>query len=183
MTNRDSTAKPPLSYPVIRPESDGDARGIRPVIVAAFGRELEADLVEALRNHGALVASFVARAGGEIVGHVAFSPMHADGQPDRNDVLGLAPVAVHPKGQRRGVGSALIRRGLEECRRRAVAAVFVLGEPTFYARFGFVPARARGLRCVYHAPPDAFQVLLLGDALAIPTTGLIRYRPEFDSLS
>jgi putative acetyltransferase len=108
--------------------------------------------------------------------------MHPDGQPDRHDLLGLAPVAVHPKWQRRGIGSALIQRGLEECRKRGVGAVFVLGEPALYARFGFIPAHTRALRCVYEAPPDAFQVLLLGAALAVPVPALIRYRPEFDSV-
>ena len=183
MTNRVSSVGQPVSRFVIRSESDGDARGIRRVIVAAFRAKMEADLVEALRKHGALIVSLVACAGGEIVGHAAFSPMHADGQPDRDDVLGLAPVAVSPQWQRQGIGSALIRRGLDECRRRAVTVVFVLGAPGFYARFGFIPARTRGLRSVYEAPPDAFQMLSLNDTFAAPSRGLIRYRPEFDSFS
>ena len=183
MTNRDSSVKQPVCQFVIRPESDDDAGGIRRVIVAAFGSELEADLVEALRNHGALVISFVACADDEIVGHVGFSPMHADSQPDQEDVLGLAPVAVSPQWQRQGVGSALIQRGLDECRKRGITVVFVLGNPGFYARFGFVPAHTRGLRSVYEAPPDAYQMLSLNDTFAAPSRGLIRYRPEFDSFS
>lgn len=152
------------------------------MLLAAFGREAEARLVEALRGNGALAISLVACVADEIVGHVAFSPMHTDGQPDRDDLLGLAPVAVHPQWQRRGIGSALIRRGLDECRSRVVAAIYVLGEPAFYARFGFIPAHTHGLRCVYEALPDAFQVLLLADALSVAPIGLIRYRPEFNSL-
>jgi putative acetyltransferase len=98
-------------------------------------------------------------------------------------VLGLAPVAVHPQWQRQGVGSSLVQRGLDECRRRAMAAVFVLGAPTFYTRFGFIPAHTRGLRCVYEAPIDAFQMLSLNNTFAVPSTGLIHYRPEFNSFS
>ena len=168
---------------VIRPESDRDAGGIRHVLVAAFRGEAEAHLVETLRSNRALVISLVASSGHEIVGHVAFSQMHADGQPDRPDLLGLAPVAVHPQWQRQGAGSALIKAGVNECRRRAVTAVFVIGGPKFYARFGFIPARQHGLRCVYDAPPDAFQLLLLADALTTLPTGLVRYRPEFDSFA
>ncbi|MBI2928604.1 MAG: N-acetyltransferase [Verrucomicrobia bacterium] len=166
---------------VLRPEGDGDADEIRRVLVAAFGGDAEARLVEALRNHAALVASLVACAAGEIVGHLAFSPMHADGQPDRRDLLGLAPVAVHPQWQQRGIGSALLRTGLDECRRRAVAAVFVLGDPEFYSRFGFRSGHVGGLSCVFPAPAGAFQVLPICGALGSLPSGLIRYRPEFDS--
>src|SRR6266571_8567255 len=96
----------PVSHVLIRSESDGDAVGIRRVLVEAFGGQTEADLVHALRNNGVLIVSLVACATDEIVGHVAFSPMHAEGRADRGDMLGLGPVAVHPKWQRRGIGSA-----------------------------------------------------------------------------
>ena len=98
-------------------------------------------------------------------------------------MLGLGPVAVHPKWQGRGIGSALVQDGLAECRRRAVAVVFVIGEPKFYARFGFVPAYTSGLRCDIDAPREAFQVLVLADVSAIASAGLVRYSPEFYALS
>jgi putative acetyltransferase len=182
MTNQSPYVPQPASGLITRPESDGDADGIRCVLIEAFGGDTEAKLIHALRNSGALTLSFVACTVGGIVGHVAFSPMHADGEAERGDLLGLAPVAVHPQWQRRGIGSALVQCGLAECRRRGVIAVFVLGEPAFYARFGFIAAHTRTLRCVYEAPPGAFQVLLLGDASTLPPAGLVRYRPEFDSL-
>ena len=172
----------PVSHMLIRSENDADASGIRCVLVESFGGKTEADLVHALRKSGNLTISFVACATDEIVGHVAFSPMHAEGRTDRGDMLGLGPVAVHPKWQRRGIGSALIWDGLVECRRRAVAVVFVIGEPKFYARFGFVPAYTRGLRCDIDAPREAFQVLMLADVSAIASAGLVRYSPEFYAL-
>ena len=181
MIDRDSTHS--ASAIVIRPEGSGDSEGIRNVLVAAFGGKAEADLVQALRHNGALAISLVAWAASEIVGHVGFSPMHYEGQPDREDVLGLAPVAVHPQWQRRGVGSALIARGLEECDRRKCIALFVLGAPGFYGRFGFILARTCHLRCVFDAPLDAFQMLSFSETFIRPLTGLICYRPEFDSFS
>ncbi|MCI0538357.1 MAG: N-acetyltransferase [Verrucomicrobiales bacterium] len=172
----------PDSKIVVRSESDADADGIRRVLVAAFEGKTEADLVEALRKNGALIVSLVACTNREIVGHIGFSPMHTDGQPDRDDMLGLAPLAVLPQWQRRGIGSTLTQRGLDECRNRAVRTVCVLGAPEFYGRFGFVPAHTRGLRSAFKSPPDAFQVLALGDdPLVRALAGLIHYRPEFDS--
>lgn len=181
MANRNSTVTPSASRYVIHSERKGDADGIRRVLLGAFGSEVEANLIAALRNNGALTISLVARVGSNTVGYAAFSSMHTEGQSDRDDWVGLAPVAVHPHWQRRGIGSALIQRGLEECRKRAVAAVFVLGAPKFYARFGFTAAHKFGIRSVYEAP-EAFQILLLSEALQALPTGLVRYRPEFDLL-
>jgi len=181
VTNRDSNVTQSVSNLVVRPECGSDVEGIRRVLIEAFGSETEANLVGALRANGALTLSLVGRVAGESVGHVAFSPMHSGGQSDREDLLGLAPVAVHPMWQRRGIDSALIKRGLGECRKRRVAVVFVLGEPGFYARFGFIDAQSRALRCKYDAAAGAFQLLLLGDARALPPAGLIDYRSEFDS--
>ena len=98
----------PVSDMLIRSENDADASGIRCVLVESFGGKTEADLVHALRKSGNLTISFVACATDEIVGHVAFSPMHAEGRTDRGDMLGLGHVAVHRKWQRRGIGSALV---------------------------------------------------------------------------
>jgi len=176
----------PVSHMLIRSESDADAGGIRRVLVESFGGKTEADLVHTLRNNRTLTVSLVACATDEILGYAAFSPMHAEGRRERGDMLGLGPVAVHPKWQRQGIGSALVQDGLAECRRRAVAAVFVLGEPRFYARFGFVPAYTRGLRCDIDAPREAFQVLVLADVSAISpiaSAGLVRYSPEFYALT
>jgi len=182
MTNQDSNVAKSVSNLVLRPECGSDVDGIRRVLIEAFGTETEANLVDALRANGALTLAFVGCVASEIVGHVAFSPMHSCGQSDQEDLLGLAPVAVHPTWQHRGIGSALIKRGLGECRKRRVAVVFVLGEPAFYARFGFIDAQSRALRCKYDAPAGAFQLLLLGDARDVPPAGLIEYRSEFDSV-
>jgi putative acetyltransferase len=160
----------------VRPERPADAPAIRRVLEAAFPGHLEADLVDALRAAGRLAISLVAEDGGRVVGHVAFSPVTLDDAPIA--ALGLAPLAVEPDHQRCGVGSALVRAGLDACRAAGVRLVVVLGEPAYYARFGFEPAARLGLRDEYHGG-DAFRALALADEPAPAAGGLVRYAPEF----
>jgi putative acetyltransferase len=118
----------------IRKETAEDVLSIRAVVHAAFGRAGEADLVDGLRRSGALTLSAVAVVGSRVVGHVGFSSLTIDG---RHPALALAPMAVAPDCQRQGVGSALIRWSLEECRRLEHGLVIVVGKPAYYPRFGF----------------------------------------------
>ena len=113
-----------------------------------------------------------------MVGHVAFSPVRIDGQAVEEHGVGLAPVAVHPDDQRRGIGSRLIREGLAACERAGFGFVVVLGEPAFYRRFGFDRADQHSLGNDSGADL-AFMVLELRNH-AIPTRGgVVRYGPEF----
>ena len=121
-----------MSY-AIRAERPEDAPAIHALITAAFGQEEEANLVDALRRDGDLWLSLVAEGeDGEITGHIALSrlksPKHA---------LALAPVSVAPDRQGAGIGSALIKKSIEEARRWREAVIFVLGDPAYYTRFGF----------------------------------------------
>jgi len=168
--------------PEIRKESAGDIPGIRSVVESAFGRPGEADLVDALRRAGVLVLSAVATVDRRIVGHVAYSPVTIHGQESISPALALAPVAVDPGFQKRGLGSALIRWSLAECRRMEHRRVIVLGEPAYYGRFGFTPASRFGIACPFPAPPEAFMVLELSPGAASPCRGTVRYRPEFDGV-
>lgn len=145
----------------VRAEQPEDISAIRRVNVAAFGRENEADLVERLRG-AANTLSFVAVNAGQIVGHVFFSPVTTEGECDRDILmLGLAPMAVQPEYQRQGIGSRLIRHGLDVCRQSGCQAVVVLGHPDYYPRFGFIPAVQKGLKCEYPVPDEVFMVLEL----------------------
>jgi len=163
--------------PTIRKETAEDVPGIRDVVHAAFGRPGEAGLVDALRRSGALTVSAVADSGGRIVGHVAFSPITVGGQ---YPALALAPVAVAPDCQRQGIGAALIRWSLDECRRSGHGVVIVLGEPDYYHRFGFTPAAPFGIQCPFPAPSEAFMVLELSPGAASGCRGMVRYQPEFE---
>jgi len=126
---------------IIRHECDEDASAIRAVIVAAFkdaphSSGTEAAVVDALREAGALTLSLVAEKQGQIVGHAAFSPVTINGQAGR--WFGLGPVSVEPVDQRRGTGAALIREGLQQLRAAGAEGCVVLGDPSYYQRFGFV---------------------------------------------
>jgi putative acetyltransferase len=156
---------------VIRNEGPMDRAGVRAIIEAVFARRDEADLVDRLREDGDCAISLVAVEGGEIVGHVLFSPMSA---PFR--ALGLAPVAVAPHRQRSGIGGRLIRTGLEHARAAGWQGVFVRGDPDYYRRFGFDPALASGFACPYAGPH--LMALALGPALPV-SSGEIGYAPAF----
>jgi len=156
---------------------------IHAVHAAAFPTEAEAVLVDRLRAAGRLTVSLVAIRADRIIGHIAFSPVtlvHA-GEVVRCRGLGLAPIAVDPPHQRRGVGAALIHGGLGACRARGADFVVVLGEPQYYRRFGFVPASRFRLDSQYDAG-DAFMAIELEEN-AIPIGGgVIHYAPEFEGL-
>jgi putative acetyltransferase len=168
-----------LSSPIeIRPEQSGDAEGIAAVHRASFPTDDEARLVDTLRSAGRLSVSLVALTDGEVVGHVAFSPVTAGAEVG----AGLAPLAVLPGLRRRGIAAALVREGLAACRNLGFRWVVVLGEPEYYSRFGFTAASRFGLSDDYGGG-EAFQALELEpDALAA-VSGRVSYAPEFATLS
>ncbi|MGF1520282.1 MAG: GNAT family N-acetyltransferase [Nodosilinea sp.] len=164
---------------IIRPEQPRDIEAIHRVNEIAFDRTNEADLVDQLRGVPHTL-SLVALVEGAIVGHIFFSPVTvAVTQAEDAPLLGLAPLAVLPEFQRRGLGSQLVRQGLTLCAPRDAKAVVVLGDPSYYGRFGFVPAQDKGLTCEYTVPDGAFRVLELQPGALAGYQGLVRYRPEF----
>lgn len=165
----------------VAPEAPIDRAAIDAVLVAAFPGPAEADLVHALRASGDLATSLVADHEGAVVGHVAFSPITIDGAAVPGS--GLAPVAVAPGCQRRGIAAALIEAGLAARRDAGDELVVVLGDPAYYARFGFRPARELGLIDTYEGG-EAFQAIALVDGRRAPagTNQVVRYAPAFDAL-
>jgi putative acetyltransferase len=159
----------------IRQEAPPDRDDIHAVLVASFPTALEAHLVDALRSAGRLSVSLVAIVDGTVAGHVAYSPVIADGN---RTGAGLGPVAVLPAFRRRGVADRLIRTGLARCREQHLDFVVVLGEPSYYSRFGFVPASHHGLSDEFGGG-DAFQVLELRPGALPEGGGLVRYAQEF----
>lgn len=126
----------------IRKEVPADVSAIEAVTVAAFrsaenSSGTEQHIVAALREGGELVISLVAEEHGQVVGHIAVSPVTiSDGAANW---YGLGPVSVVPERQAQGVGTLLVTRALEELRSLGAAGCVVLGEPSYYARFGFSP--------------------------------------------
>lgn len=167
-------------YVVVRGEKEGDGTEVRRVNRAAFGRDAEADLVESLGRNGKTVLSLVAEVDDCVVGHILFTRVGIDSPRGSRDGLGLAPVAVRPDLQRRGIGSMLIRAGLHRCRAEGHGAVLVLGHPSYYPRFGFVPASQFGLRWEHDAPDEAFMAMeLRAGSLSDGEGGVVRFQPEF----
>ena len=117
---------------VVRPETKGDETGIRRINDQAFGQKEEGELVDKLRNRGALTLSLVAVAGSQVVGHIAFSPVEIESKGSSFTAITLAPMAVLPGYQRKGIGSQLVRAGLEGCRRLGYELLFVLGHPDLH---------------------------------------------------
>jgi putative acetyltransferase len=162
----------------IRLERPDDIAAVAAVNRAAFETGSEADLVDVLRERARPIVSMVADDDGSIVGHILFSPVTLSGHPDVK-IMGLAPMAVLPAAQRRGIGSALARAGLDRCRQLPAAAVVVLGHPAYYPRFGFVPASRFGIACEYDVPDDAFMALELEPGSLHGKPGTIRYHQAF----
>jgi putative acetyltransferase len=167
---------------IIRDEQPGDAPGIRSLLEAAFPSSLEADCVDRLRASCPGHLSLVALEAGRLVGHILFTPVVIEAGVEPINGLGLAPMAVLPQCQRRGVGWALARAGIERLRQAGCPFIVVVGHPEYYPRFGFVPASRHGVRCQWDQVPDeAFMILVL-DSAAPNLAGTARYRPEFDEL-
>jgi putative acetyltransferase len=152
---------------------------VRTVHERAFGQPQEAKLVDDLRGSARPLVALVAESASGIIGQILFSPVTLEPSVDTLCGMGLAPLAVLPEFQRRGVGSQLVRAGLEACRRVGVDFVVVVGHAEYYPRFGFAPAMARGLTCEYPVPEDVFQVLELRPSSLAGVTGRVRYAPAF----
>jgi putative acetyltransferase len=165
----------------VRFEQPGDEPGVRETNELAFDSLLEARLVDALRGSDGYL-SLVATSDQRVVGHILFTPVTID-PPAARRIAGLAPMAVRPEHQRSGIGSQLIRAGLEECRRSGYSAVVVLGHPEYYPRFGFLPAHTFGLTCEFPSPPEAFMALELEPGTLGGIRGLVRYHPQFAGAS
>ena len=164
----------------VRSETPADRAAVRAVKEAAFGQPDEADLVDRLRDLARLYLGFVAEQNGGVVGHLALTPVTLVPPRPRLDVRGLAPMAVLPDVQRTGIGSALVRAGLDAARSDGAEAVVVLGHPDYYPRFGFRRADAFGLRCAYDVPPEAFMALVLARGVLDGVEGVVHYHPAFD---
>ena len=165
---------------IIRPETPEDVDSIRYVNEQAFGQEDEAKLIEKLRNHGVLTISLVAIRDGEIIGHIAFSPVVIESERSSFEAIALAPMAVLPAYQRKGTGSQMVLAGLEECRRLGREIIVVLGHPDYYPRFGFVPASTYGIECEYDVPSEVFMTLELNLGALSGRSGTVKYQPEFN---
>ncbi|MBS1129974.1 MAG: GCN5-related N-acetyltransferase [Proteobacteria bacterium] len=162
----------------IRPEKPSDEAAIEQVTRRAFlshpySLQTEQFIIRALRADDALSVSLVAEEAGRIVGHIALSPVTiSDGSAGW---YGLGPISVEPELQRRGIGRALMERGIVELRKIGAAGCVLVGDPAFYIRFGFANNPALVLEGI---PPEFFLCLLLGTASA---HGSVQFHQAFQA--
>jgi len=165
----------------IRPEQPDDIASVRAINETVFDKPNEAAIVDAIRAACPDAVSLVAVDDNRIVGHIFFSPVFISGGKGTIQGMGLAPMAVLPERQRRGIGSRLVRAGIDVMRERNCPLIIVLGHAEYYPRFGFVPASRHGLSCQWdNVPDEAFMALILDEAAMASITGTVRYRDEFD---
>jgi putative acetyltransferase len=164
------------SVPNIRSETDNDHTDIANVITQAFAQVpisdgRETSIVEALRDDQALSVSIVAQLDQQIIGHLSCSKVHINNQ--FCGWYGMAPVSVLPPYQNQGIGSALIHQGLARLKQLGANGCVVLGEPSYYQRFGFASHSQLVL-------PDVPPAYFLAQAFhnTIPN-GTVNYHPAF----
>lgn len=164
---------------LIRPEREADMTCISALTTAAFGQDLEARLIESLRHSAVPFISLVAEQAGILLGHISFSPMHLNPARKHLRLMSLAPLAVAETHQRRGIGGRLVAAGLEVCKSEGVDAVFVLGHPQYYPRFGFVKSDRWLLSQPDPVPVDAFMVCELTAGSLDCGGGTVHFHPSF----
>ena len=167
---------------LIRYEEEKDWAAVYALNVAAFVSGDEANLVNALREQARPVVSLVAVENGAVVGHIMFSPVKLSGHSELL-IMGLAPMAVAPEHQRKGIGSALVNTGVEQCKKLGYGAVVVLGHPEYYPRFGFSPAACFCISCEYDVPEEVFMAIELQPGFLDEVPGKVKYHAAFGSMT
>ncbi|HEV3256980.1 MAG TPA: N-acetyltransferase [Gemmataceae bacterium] len=166
---------------LIRAVTAADHDGVSHVHRLAFSRGDEARLVDALRAGGFARASLVAEKDGQVVGHVLFTDLPIITEEGTAAALALAPLGVLPAYQGQGIGSALVRRGLELCREQGHRIVVVLGHPDFYPRFGFSSHLTAKLESPFSGRPSFMAAELVPGALE-GVSGRVEYPPPFEGV-
>jgi putative acetyltransferase len=167
---------------IIRRERPEDRPAVYEINRCAFETDTEARLVEALRGVGQISISLVDELDGRVVGHILFTHVSLNGTFSGARVMGLAPVAVLPEFQNQGIGSALVRSGLEACQSDGTELVFVLGHPDYNPRFGFQPVAPLGLHYKEAQLNPYFFVLELAPGALDGASGTVAYHPLFEEV-
>jgi putative acetyltransferase len=158
-------------------KNPGECASIRAVSEAAFGSSEEADLVDKLRAGGDALVSLVAEIDRSIVGHIMFSRMWIRTNSGDVPAVALAPMAVLPRHQRRGIGQLLVRRGLNMLRAMGETMVIVVGHADYYPRFGFSSETARTLQAPF--PREVFMAMELRESALAGVEGPVVYPDPF----
>lgn len=162
----------------IRDERPDDMPAIRSLNEQAFGQAQEANIIDALRENGAVILSLVATLDSQVVGHIMYSPIVIAGTIG-GAVLG--PMSVLPQYQSQGIGSLLVSAGNDRLKQAGCPYIIVLGHTEYYPRFGFKPASQFGVTCEWEVPDDVFMLLALDRNRMQNVSGMAQYRSEFST--
>lgn len=157
-----------------RPDEQGAVFAIH---AAAFETDLEARLADKLRGDGDVLLSLMALDDDEVVGNLILSPMHAEAEGEPVRAAAIGPIGVRPDRQGEAIGSALMHASIDWARDEGYAAIFLLGNPAYYGRFGFAAETAAPFASPYAGP--YFQALRLDDIFVLPKSGRADYAPAF----
>jgi putative acetyltransferase len=165
----------------IRLERDTDHDAIFQLTKLAFGRDIEAKLMELLikNNIYQKELSLVAINDDEILGHILFTRISIEPKQENFNAVILGPLAVKPDSQRLGIGSKLIIKGIEVCKSQGYNSILVIGHPKYYPRFGFISASKNGLKSPLPVPDEAFMILELVPKSLKDVKGKIIFPTEF----
>ena len=169
----------------IRQEKGQDSAAVFEVHKLAFARDDEANLVDRLRSSRAFVPelSLVAVADNNLAGHILFTKIKIrNNNGDETESLALAPMAVKPAFQNRGIGRQLIRYGLDKAKELQYKSVIVLGHAHYYPKFGFLPAHRWNIKSPYNIPQEVFMAMELVTGGLKNTDGLVEYPKEFEMI-
>jgi putative acetyltransferase len=166
----------------IRAEVPVDYEEIRDLNCLAFHGDDEARLIDRLREEGVVLASLVAIAADQIVGHILFSEIVIESATAGTPAAALAPMAVGPGWQNQGIGSALVREGLATCKDLGRTIVIVVGHPDYYPRFGFSAELAKPLESAYSCAGDAWMAIELVPGALAGVSGTVHYARAFSEL-
>ena len=165
----------------IRKETLQDVDSIRVINELAFGQVQEANIVDKLRANCEGLLSLVALPDDKIIGHILFSPATIEGSFGTLRGMGLAPMAVLPEFQRQGVGSGLVKTGVELLKNSTCPFIIVLGHPEYYPRFGFERASLYRIKSQWEGVPDhEFMILWVDKTMMYHVSGVAKYRDEFN---
>ena len=169
----------------IRQEIDSDFLNVHELNKLAFGQDQEANLVDALRSSSSFIPelSIVATIDNKIVGHILFTKIKIkDISGKEHDSLALAPMAVRPELQKKGIGGRLITYGLNKSKELGYKSVIVLGHEHYYPKFGFVPTDRWNIKAPFDVPPNVFMGIELIEEGLKNVSGTVQYPKEFETV-
>ncbi|WP_437191325.1 GNAT family N-acetyltransferase [Planctomicrobium sp. SH527] len=169
-----------IEFP-IREELPEDREAIHRLHQKAFGGDAEADLVDALRDDGHSEVSMVVTSDEQVIGHILFSRVSIVTEKGTVNALSLAPMAIHPDFQRRGIGTRLLYAGLDRCEKLRHRIVLVLGHPEFYGQFAFSAKLAQQIESPFGGGEAWMAMELVENALR-NVVGRVEFSPPFMAL-